>query len=138
MMSKEKVSHSGVITNILDESIEVQILSKSACAACNIKSACNIAEMQEKKIMIPKPDDRQFSIGQNVTVSMTIKQGNKAVVYAYLIPAILIIVMVFTLNAFNIDEGLNAMISVGSLIPYYLILFLLRKKLKSKFEYIIE
>ena len=137
-MAEERVSHQGKIVGITDESIEVQILSKSACAACHIKSACNIAEMQEKNITVPKPSDRQFTVGQDVEVSMTIRQGNKAVFYAYLIPAILIIAMIFILNAFHVEEGLNALISVGSLIPYYIVLFLCRKKLKGKFEYVIN
>ena len=46
----EIVSHEGIVTNIKGDDVEVKILSKSACASCNIKTACNMSEMQEKII----------------------------------------------------------------------------------------
>lgn len=137
-MSKEHVSHEGIITKINDDNVEVKILSKGACIACHIKSACNLSEIHEKNIIIPKPENKDFIIGQAVMISITIKQANKAVFFAYLVPAIIVISMISVLSTFHVKEGVNALISVGSLIPYYLILFLFRKKLKSKFEYEIS
>ncbi len=133
-----RISHEGIVTKIDGENIEVKILSKSACASCNIKGACNMSEMQEKIISIPAPKDKNLSIGQEVKISMGIGQANRAVVFAYVIPLIILVAMIFILNALKIDEGLNALISIGSLAPYYLILFLFRDKLKSKFEYEIH
>ena len=133
-----RVSHEGIVTKIDGENVEVKILSKSACASCNIKGACNMSEMQEKIISIPAPKDKNLSIGQEVKISMGLGQANRAVVFAYIIPLIILVAMIFILNALKIDEGLNALISIGSLAPYYLILFLFRDKLKSKFEYEIH
>lgn len=135
---ENKISHEGIITKIEDSNIEVKILSRSACASCNIKGACNMSEMQEKIITIPTPKDKNLSIGQEVKISMGLGQANRAVVFAYIIPLIILVAMIFILNALKIDEGLNALISIGSLAPYYLILFLFRDKLKSKFEYEIH
>lgn len=137
-MSKEHVSHEGIITKVNDDNVEVKILSKSACIGCHIKSACNLSEMQEKNIIIPKPKNKDFIVGQSVMVSIRIKQANKAVFLAYLVPAFIVISMIFILSAFHVKEGVNALISVGCLIPYYFLLFLFRKKLKSKFEYEIS
>ena len=134
----ERVSHDGIITNINGDEVEVKILSKSACASCNIKGACNMSEMKEKVIVIPRPKDKDLSIGQNVMVSMGLGQANKAVIFAYVIPTIILFSMIFILNYFKIEEGINALISIGSLIPYYLILFLFKKKIKRKFEYEIH
>lgn len=133
-----RVSHEGIVTKIDGENVEVKILSKSACASCNIKGACNMSEMQEKIISIPAPKDKNLSIGQEVKISIGLGQANRAVVFAYIIPLIVLVAMIFILNALKIDEGLNALISIGSLAPYYLILFLFRDKLKSKFEYEIH
>ena len=133
-----RVSHEGIVTKIDGENVEIKILSKSACASCNIKGACNMSEMQEKIISIPAPKDKNLSIGQEVKISMGLGQANRAVVFAYIIPLIILVAMIFILNALKIDEGLNALISIGSLAPYYLILFLFRDKLKSKFEYEIH
>ena len=134
----DRVSHKGIITNISDDEVQVKILSKSACVSCNIKSACNMSDMQEKIISIPRPKDKNLSIGQEVVISMGLGQANKAVIFAYVIPVIILISMIFILNIFKIDEGINALISIGTLIPYYLILFLFRDKIKRKFEYEIH
>lgn len=134
----ERVSHDGIITGINGDEVEVKILSKSACVSCNIKGACNMSEMKEKIINVPYPKNKDLSIGQEVKISMGIGQANRAVVFAYVIPLIILVAMIFILNALKIDEGLNALISIGSLAPYYLILFLFRDKLKSKFEYEIH
>ena len=135
---ENKISHEGIITKIEDSNIEIKILSRSACASCNIKGACNMSEMQEKIITIPAPKDKNLSIGQEVKISIGIGQANKAVVFAYIIPLIILVSMIFVLNALKLEEGINALISIGSLIPYYLILFLFRDKIKRKFEYEID
>ena len=133
-----KVSHDGIITNLSHDEVEVRILSKSACASCNIKGACNMSEMKEKIISVPVPKDKNLSIGQEVKVSINLGQANKAVIFAYVIPVIILISMIFIHNALKIDEGINALISIGALAPYYLILYLFRNKIKRKFEYEIQ
>ncbi len=135
---ENKISHEGIITKIEDCNIEVKILSRSACASCNIKGACNMSEMQEKIITIPAPKDKNLSIGQEVKISMGLGQANRAVIFAYVIPLIILVAMIFILSTLKIEEGLNALISIGTLIPYYLILFLFRNRLKRKFEYEIH
>ena len=135
---EHRISHEGIITSIDDNNVEVKILSKSACASCNIKGACNMSEMKEKVILLPRPKDKDLSIGQEVLVSMGLGQASKAVVFAYVIPTIILFSMIFILNHFKIEEGINALISIGSLVPYYLILFLFRDKMKRKFEYEIH
>ena len=134
----QRISHEGIITSINDDEVHIKILSKSACASCNIKGACNMSEMKEKIISVPYPKDKNLSIGQEVKISMGLGQANRAVIFAYVIPVIILVSMIFILNALKIDEGINALISIGSLAPYYLILFLFRNKIKRKFEYEIQ
>ena len=135
---EHRVSHEGIVTEIDNNNIQIKILSKSACALCNIKTACNMSEMQEKIITIAAPKDKELTVGQEVRVSIALGQANKAVIFAYVIPSIILISMIFILNGFKIDEGINALISIGSLIPYYLILFLFKDKIKRNFEYEIH
>ena len=69
---------------------------------------------------------------------MSIGQGNKAAVLAYLIPIILLLAVLFLCLGLGVNEGLSALISIVVLIPYYIILYLGRDRLKKKFEYTIE
>ena len=132
------ISHEGVVTKITDDELEIKILAQSACAACHAKSACGMGEQAEKILTVPRPKGKDFSINQKVTVKMAIGQGNKAAVLAYLIPIILLLVVLFLWLGLDLSEGLSAIISIVALIPYYIVLYLRRDKLKQKFEYSVE
>ena len=68
---------------------------------------------------------------------MAIGQGNKAAVLAYLIPIVLLLAVLFVCLGLGMNEGLSALISIVALVPYYIVLYLQRDKLKKKFEYSI-
>ena len=138
MKSEDTISHEGVVTKIADNELEIKILAQSACAACHAKSACGMGEQTEKILTVPRPKDKDFSLNQKVNVRMAIGQGNKAAVLAYLIPILLLLAVLFICLGLGLSEGLSALISIVALIPYYIILYLRRDKLKQKFEYTIE
>ena len=138
MNTEETISHEGVITKITDDELEIKILAQSACAACHAKSACGMGEQTEKTLTLPRPKGRTFQLGQRVNVKMAINQGNAAAVLAYLIPIILLLSVLFVCLGLGFGEGLSALISIVALIPYYIVLYLRRDKLKKKFEYDIE
>jgi Positive regulator of sigma E activity len=137
-MNDETVSHEGIVTRITDKEIVIQIISKSACAACHAKSACNLTDIAEKELIIPKPNDKKFSVNQKVNIKMSVSQGNKAVVYAYLIPIIVLFAVLFTLLGLEVAESLSAIISIGAICFYYLVLYFFRNKIKRTFQYEIE
>jgi len=137
-MSEETISHEGVITKISDSELEIKILAQSACASCHAKSACGMGEQAEKILTVPKPTDREFQLFQKVTVVMAIGQGNKAAILAYLIPIIILLAALFICLGLGLGEGLSALVGIGALVPYYIILYTQRDKLKRRFEYRIE
>ena len=138
MNSKETISHEGVVTKITDDELEIKILAQSACAACHAKSACGMGEQAEKILTVPRPKDKDFTLNQKVNVKMAIGQGNKAAILAYLIPVILLLAVLFVCLGLGMKEGWAALVSIIALIPYYIVLYLRRDKLKSQFEYTIE
>jgi sigma-E factor negative regulatory protein RseC len=137
-MSEETVSHEGVITKITDDTLEIKITAMSACAACHAKSACTMSDQAEKVLTVPRPEGREFHLFQKVNVIMGVGQGNKAAVLAYLIPIVVLLAVLFTCLGIGLSEGLSALIGIAALIPYYLVLYLKRDKIKGQFEYRIE
>ena len=135
MKNTETISHEGIVTKITDDELEIKILAQSACAACHAKSACGMGEQAEKILTVPRPKDKEFTINQKVNVRMAIGQDNKAAVLAYLIPIILLLAVLFVCLGLGINDGLAALISIVALVPYYIVLYLSRDKLKEKFEY---
>lgn len=137
-MKEETIAHVGVITKITDDEVQVKIVSMSACAACHAKSACTMSDQAEKLLTIPRPEGQELHLFQKVNVVMSVGQGNRAAVLAYLVPIVLLLAVLFVCLGLGLGEGLSALISIVALIPYYLILYLRRDRLKKRFEYIIE
>ena len=134
---EEHVSHPGVVVGIGEQDLEIEILSASSCGSCNIKSACGMSEMKEKRITVPRPQDKEFIVGQPVSIIMSAKQGNKAALLAYFIPTLIIIVLTVVLSNL-IKEWLAALVGIGALAVYYVILYFFRDKLRDKFTYEVK
>lgn len=137
-MGEETISHEGVITKIGDDTLEIKIVAQSACAACHAKSACTMSDQAEKVLIIPKPEGQNFHLFQKVKVVMAVGQGNKAAILAYLVPILVLLAVLFMCLGLGLSEGLSALLSIVALIPYYIVLYSQRDKLKKKFEYRIE
>lgn len=134
---EEHVSHPGVVVGIGEQDLEIEILSASSCGSCGIKSACGMSEMKEKRITVPKPEDKEFIVGQPVSIVMSAKQGNKAALLAYFIPTLIIIVLTVVLSNL-IKEWLAALVGIAALAVYYVVLYFFKEKLKSEFKYEIR
>lgn len=134
---EEHVSHPGVVVGIGEQDLEIEILSASSCGSCGIKSACGMSEMKEKRITVPRPQDKEFIVGQPVSIIMSAKQGNKAALLAYFIPTLIIIVLTVVLSNL-IKEWLAALVGIGALAVYYVILYFFRDKLRDKFTYEVK
>ena len=135
---EEHVSHPGVVVGIGEQDLEIEILSASSCGSCNIKSACGMSEMKEKRITVPRPQDKEFIVGQPVSIIMNAKQGNKAALFAYFIPAFLLVAIIVILSNLSVKEWLSALIGIGAIAVYYLILSLFKNRLRNEFRYEIK
>ena len=135
---EEHVSHPGVVVGLKGEDLEIEILSASSCGSCGIKSACGMSEMKEKRLIVPKPADKEFIVGQPVSIIMNAKQGNKAALIAYFIPAFLLVAIIVILSNLSIKEWIAALIGIGVIAVYYLILYFFRNKLRDNFTYEIK
>ena len=134
----EHISHPGVVVGINDKDIEIEILSSSMCGSCGIKSACGMSEMQEKRVTVPKPADKEFIVGQPVKIIMNASQGNKAALFAYFIPAFLLVAIIVLLSNLSIKEWIAALVGIGVIAVYYLVLYFFRDKLRDNFTYEIR
>lgn len=138
MNHAETISHEGIVTRITDDELEIKILAQSACAACHAKSACGMGEQAEKILTVPRPKGKDFTLNQRVNIRMAIGQGNKAAVLAYLFPIILLLAVLFVCLGLGLSEGLSALIGIVAMIPYYIMLYLRRDRLRQQFEYTVE
>ena len=132
------MEHPGIVTAVKPGFVTVQIESTSACAACEAHSKCGFAESKTKTLDIPtqaikQANNQVFSIGDRVTVTIDHTRGLLATWWAYVLPALLLLAAVVGFSLASLSEPAVILLSLAVLAVYILILFLLRKKLDSKF-----
>jgi sigma-E factor negative regulatory protein RseC len=131
------IDHEGVIDRIDGERAHVRIISESACAACHARGACSAADQEEKYVDI-KIQDGNFKVGEPVRVEISRHLGMKAVALGYIYPFLLLMAVLVGAVSAGITELKAGLIALLSLIPYYLLLYLLRKRIDSNFTFSIK
>ena len=133
----EKIEHSGIITKVEGANMQVQIIQESACSTCHAKGACTASDMDEKVIDV-ESTDLSLKVGDLVIISGESSLGLLAVLLAFVIPFVIILLALIILPSYISSEAISGFISLSLLIPYYIILSFFNKKLKSKFRFQIE
>lgn len=132
------IEHDGVIEKINGNNITVRILQKSACSDCHAKGVCMSADSKSKEVDIEDSSGR-FKENERVIVVGKTSQGYKSILWAFIIPMIILVTTLpICLTAFNLSDTKATIISIVALIPYYLILFLLRDKMSKSLKFSIK
>ncbi|MBQ0024256.1 MAG: SoxR reducing system RseC family protein [Bacteroidales bacterium] len=142
-MSKQinRVEHDGVITDISEEYISVEIVNKSACAACHAKGVCAASDESIKVIEIPLGLDTlacDYRIGDEVKVIMKGSLGLKAIWIAYVVPLIMLVASILVFSSLHLSEVAVGLGSIAVVAVYYLGVFIFRNKLSKIFTFYIE
>ena len=133
------IKHLGVVESIEGSHVKVRILQVSACSTCSIKGHCNASDMKEKLIDAYNTQHVPYQIGDRVMVCATTSMGMKAVLLAFAIPFVVLLLALFiVMSVTEGDELLSAAISLCTLIPYYLIIYKLKNKMSRTFSFTIE
>jgi sigma-E factor negative regulatory protein RseC len=135
---EDRITHSGVIEKIGERCITVRIDQTAACAGCKVSGHCNASEHKEKLIEIYGHDGTQRHVGEQVMVSADVSTGYRAVGWGFGIPLVLIIAVLFTVHLLTGNDGLAALAGLAALIPYYIILYLLRHKIRERLTFQID
>lgn len=133
-----KIKHAGVVDGVEGECVRVRILQSSACSACKVAAHCNASETKEKIIDVMDADASHYQKGDQVMVVADTAVGFRAGLYGYLLPLVLMVVTLVAVLAASHSEGLAAVSALGILIPYYVLLFLMRNKLRNRLSFTLE
>jgi sigma-E factor negative regulatory protein RseC len=134
----DTIRHSGKVTGVSSDHYMISITTESACSACSVKGMCNVSNMKEEVLEIQREPDSNYSVGDAVDVVMEKSLGPKAVLLGYVVPFLLLFTtLIISLNLLN-NEGLAGLISVLIVVPYYLLLYAFRNRLKKTFVFRIR
>ena len=134
----QRITHSGVVDSVEDGCVHVRIVQTSACAACKVASYCNASESKEKMIDVFCDSVAEYKIGQQVTVSTSGQVAAKALLWAFGVPFVLLMVVLVLVLLLTDNEGWAALGALVALVPYYIILWLLRDKMREQLAFRIE
>ena len=134
----QKICHSGIVERIDDGCVHVRIVQTSACAACKVAGYCNAAESKEKIIDVYCDSVAAYQVGQQVVVSTSGQVAVKALLWAFGVPFVLLMTVLVLVLLLTANEGLAALSALAALLPYYLVLWLLRNKMREQLAFRIE
>jgi len=132
-MENNNLCNQGKIKNIQGNTLFIEITVSSACSKCHGKSFCSMSEHRNEILNITTPSASQFSIGEEVNITMKSSLGTKAVLFAYVGPLVALCLGLFLSYSITHNELLSTAIGFGCLTLYFLILRGFRDKFKREF-----
>jgi sigma-E factor negative regulatory protein RseC len=133
----ERIEHDGIIDSIDAQKIHVRIVSESACSGCHAKGACSAADLQDKLIDI-NHNGNEYKPGQRVTIYGQKTLGFKAVALAYVIPSVIVLTSLIITYYTTLNDVLSALVSIGVLVPYFVVIYMLRSQFERTFTFFIK
>ncbi|MBR5100364.1 MAG: SoxR reducing system RseC family protein [Bacteroidales bacterium] len=140
-MAKERIEHEGRVIAVDKDYISVEIVNKSACAACHAKAVCGASDEAVKVVEIAQDfttlaDD--YQVGETVNVVMSSAMGTQAIWIAYVVPLIVLMASILVFSLCGAGELLMGLGSLGVVALYYLGVYLLRNRISKIFIFSIE
>jgi len=137
MAGKNVIDHEGIVAQVDGDMAIVAIDSQSACAACHAKGACSAADKEEKILTVPV-NGLDIHPGETVRVMISKSTGLRAVAFGYVYPFLLLLLVLIIFTATGFSELRAGLYALGSLLPYYLLIYLLRDRIGNTFTFKLE
>ena len=132
------IKHRGIVEKVDGTHITVRIVQTSACAACSAKGLCNASESKEKQIDVYEVNP-SYQIGEEVVLCGTTSMGMRAVLLAFCVPLLIVMIALGVSMKMTDDNALfSSFIALLSVIPYYIAIYACKEKLNRTFSFTIE
>ncbi len=132
------IKHRGRVEKVEGSHVVVRIVQTSACSACSIKGHCNASESKEKLIDVFEVN-ASYQIGEEVVLLGTTSMGMQAVLLAFGVPLVILIVALgVTMHLTDGEALVSSLVGLLSIVPYYFAIHFNKDKLKKTFSFTIE
>ena len=137
-MTEDTICKEGIVSAIHGDQIEVEITISSACSECHAKSICIPSDHKRETVLAQSLYNEHFEVGDKVHLVLKGSAGGKAVVLAYLLPFIVLMVALFGTYAITKSELAGVIVSVVFVVIYYIILKTQNKKIEQNFQFFVK
>lgn len=132
---ESNICREGIVRAVNGDDISVEIIVSSACSGCHAKSICIPSDRRQEIITVKNSRNEEYRVGETVELLLESSAGNKAVVLAYVLPLLVLLVLLFGCYALTHHELLSVGVSVLGVVVYYLVLKSFSKGVEKKIEF---
>lgn len=137
-MGNAAVRHCGEVIRVEGSTVFVRMKVESACAACHARGICGAAESADKIVEVSASAADSFRAGEEVVVALEkSRMGAESVVLAYVAPFFVLMALLVAFVAAGAGEGTAALVSLAGVALYYLLLYMLRGKVRNSIKFTI-
>lgn len=129
------ISHDGIITKIEGRQVTVQFVQKSACADCHAKMLCSSGDAKQRSV-VADSYGLTYQVGEAVTVEVTTQLAWTAMLYAFVLPTVLALLVLFPAISLCGEIG-ACLVTLLVLAVYYVILYRFRQRLDRKVVFVL-
>lgn len=126
------VKHDGIISKVTKDLVTVTLSGNINCEGCKAKAVCGASESSDKEVEVPN-ESLNWGVNESVTVLLKKHLAVKAVFFAYIFPFILLLGTLLIASNY-LEEWAAGLLALFILVPYYMILYVLRPAFKKEFK----
>ena len=131
------IHHKGVVERTEQGRVFVRVEKESACAGCHAKGLCGESG-SERIIEVRTPYAEEYATGDRVVVALERgSMGAMSVVWAYVLPLVVLLVVLFGAHGLGFSDGVSALASIVSVALYYVVLRVARGYFDRKIKFTI-
>jgi len=134
----ENVRHQGTVLAVEGTRVSVRIVQMAACAGCQVASQCHVHDMKEKVVEAECNGPTLPQVGDSVAVVASAATARRSLLLAFGYPLLLMLCVLVCMTLGRQDEDITALVMLGVLIPYYIILWFMRDRIRQKLSFWIE
>ncbi len=136
-METKRIRHKGEVTKIEGRKVTVSFLSQGGCGSCQARGKCGMVESDRREVEGYGEIGENFTVGDKVVVSATMSMGRMAVVLAYFVPLLLLIILMCGGAALDLADWAIALIGLGGVGIYYFALYLTKDKFEKRINFLV-
>ena len=124
--------HKGVVLAVYGRSVEVRMTVDCSCEGCKALVICGEGEEEgERTVTVWSDHAALFQSGEEVVVSVAQAMGVKAVMWSYVVPAVVMVAILVGGKSSGASDGVTGSAALGAAAVYYFGLWLLRRRIEK-------
>lgn len=137
-MEEPNFCQQGMIKEIKENLLFVEIERSVACASCHAKGSCLASQRKNETVPIFIDEPNAYQVGELVSVTIKRSMGAKAVVIAYLFPFLVLASGLFLTYYLTKNELLSIGVSFVATTLYFIFIKKMDNRLKKQFTFSVS